>query len=142
MYGVVVNDKNKNFSVPRFISVPVNRVGARDGGVLFLVRKNLAFKVLGDLKCPDNGAEIGGIKITNVNLPFNLICVYRPPGRVFTQFQWDGILSNVNMESHTLFVGILMLTIPVGIVLTLTLTAKACCRLSWPRVYFYTILTR
>ena len=52
--------------LPGFITFRKDRFGSKDGGILILIKKYLAFYELHNIKSPDHSVEICGLKITNV----------------------------------------------------------------------------
>ena len=61
----------KNFQFPGFVSF--------FGGILVLIRRNLAFKEITDKKPPNKSVELCGLRITNANPIFNIFICYRAP---------------------------------------------------------------
>ena len=76
-----------------------DRTHSRGGGILFLVRKNLAYKVIDKIASPDVTFELCGLNINNVTPKFNLFACYRTPGYTTTQDTWTQIINCVT-DSH------------------------------------------
>ena len=72
-----------------------DRTHSRGGGILFLVRKNLAYKVIDNIASPDVTFELCGLNINNVTPKFNLFACYRTPGYTTTQDTWTQIINCV-----------------------------------------------
>lgn len=90
---------------PGFVTVRRDRVNTRGGGILMLIRKNLAFVTINNLMSPDNSVELCGVHINNVSPPLDIITCYRAPGLTLTQTKWHEILDNVNNRDHCLMMG-------------------------------------
>ena len=60
-----LSNKNNHFGFPGFKIFRKDR-DARGGGILFLLRNNLAFKELSHLNCSTDSVEITGLTITNI----------------------------------------------------------------------------
>ena len=66
-----------NVRYPEFYAYRKDRVHSRGGGILILIRKNLAYNEISDLNSPDISVEMCGIRVTNINPVFELIICYR-----------------------------------------------------------------
>ena len=84
---------------PGFVTFRQDRQQSRGGGIIILIRKNLAFKRIENIVSPDSSVELCGIYLNNVKPALNLIICYRTPGLLLTQDQWDTILSNANLDN-------------------------------------------
>lgn len=94
-----------NLRFPGFQCFRKDRNYAKGGGILFLIRNNLAFCELTDIQSPDRSVEICGIKIQNITPQLDLIACYRSPGLALSQDQWHTIIRNVNNNNNSLLVG-------------------------------------
>ena len=88
-----------------FLTFRKDRRNTRGGGILILLRKNLSYSELKELKIPDDSVELYGISVNNVSPPIDLYICYRAPGLTLTQQQWQEIVNNVDDNKHGLFVG-------------------------------------
>ena len=77
-----------------------DRSYAIGGGILILIRNNLAFVEITNIKCPDDRVELAGIKITNVQPTIDVTVCYRAPGPSLSQTQWDQIFDNIDTKNH------------------------------------------
>ena len=103
--------EDKNFSFPDFSTRRHDRSGfrpedvsTRGGGLLFLVRNTFIAQDIEDLKFPRN-VELAGIRLTNVSPQLDVLCCYRAPSLVLSQFQWDEIFNVCRNRANFLFVG-------------------------------------
>ena len=99
-----VNGKIK-LNFPGFNIFRKDREYTRGGGIIFLIRKNIAFKEINDLISPHQHLEIASIKITNTKTPLNLIACYKPPRISLTQYEWDRLLENCTFYDNVVMVG-------------------------------------
>ena len=97
------SDSNINF--PGFVTFRQDRQQTRGGGILVLVRKNIAFKQIVNIKSPDDRVEVCGLQITNTCPNIDIIVCYRPPGFLMTQSQWDILTNNASANANTIFLG-------------------------------------
>lgn len=93
-----------DFNFPGFVTFRKDRQHARGGGILILIRKNIAFTELKDIRSPDQSVEICGIHINNVNPPLDILACYRSPGLTLTQANWNAILRNMQ-QNNCIFMG-------------------------------------
>lgn len=100
-----LTEKHQNFNLPGFKAVREDRLHGKGGGILILLRNNLAFMKRSNLVSPDISVELAGVTITNVKPKLELIACYRAPESSLTDTQWEDILNNVTDNSHTLLVG-------------------------------------
>lgn len=100
-----LSEKHNNFNIAGFKTVRKDRAHGKGGGILILVRNDLAFKMRSDIVSPDISVELAGVSITNVNPKLEIIACYRAPESSLTDSQWEDILNKVKDKSHTLFVG-------------------------------------
>ena len=70
---------------PGFLILRKDRVHARGGGILFLIRKNIAFHEINNLININPSFELCGIRINNIKEPFKIIVCYKPPNYNATQ---------------------------------------------------------
>ena len=98
-------NKDTNFHFTGFKTFRKDRTDKNGGGIVLLIRNNLAYKEKENLNIPHTSVEIASITITNVKPALNLIVCYRAPSVTLTELQWDQILSNINKSSHTIFLG-------------------------------------
>lgn len=88
-----------------FLMFRKNRMHAKGGGIILLIRKNLAYSEIKNIHTPNTNVEICGISITNVSPPMDIITCYRTPSLTLSQGQWDCILDNVNTNHSSLLLG-------------------------------------
>ncbi|XP_076287597.1 uncharacterized protein LOC143212571 [Lasioglossum baleicum] len=96
---------DKNFHFAGFKTFRKDRLHSRGGGILILIRNNLAYFELQNLKCPDQSVELAGIKITNINPAINIFVCYRAPHSTLSQSQWDEIVTQVDKSQHAILMG-------------------------------------
>lgn len=99
-----LNERKKRFHVPGFKTFRKDRIHADGGGILILMRNNLAYTEISHLRSPDPSVEIAGISITNVEPKLDIVVCYRPKSSL-TQDQWNVIFNNIEGNSKTLLVG-------------------------------------
>ena len=88
-----------------FLTVRKDRIASRGGGIIFLIRKSLAYIEIDNLESPCVSVELCGIHINNVNPSFDLIACYRSPGLVLKQTDWNTIINNIKHSRRCLLVG-------------------------------------
>ena len=88
-----------------FLTYRKDRPDPKGGGIIFFIRKNLAYIEIKDLKTPDESIELCGIRVNNVNPPLDVLACYRSPGLTLTQSQWDALIKNINFHNHCLLMG-------------------------------------
>ena len=93
-----------NLRFPGFLCFRKDRIHSEGGGILFLIRNNLAFGELNDINSPDRSVEMCGIKIHTTIPQLDIIACYRSPGLTLSQDQWHTITRNVN-NNNVIFVG-------------------------------------
>ena len=86
-------------------NIKKNRTYSSGGGILILLRKDIAFYEIQNVKPLNKLVEICGIRITNSNPSIDIYVCYRTPGTTLTQDQWDTITDNVNIGKHSILVG-------------------------------------
>ena len=91
-------DQEQTINYPGFVTFRKDRHHSRGGGILMLIRKNVAYTEMKNLLTPDISVEICGIKITNTNPELKIVACYRAPGLTLAQDQWDMIVSNIHMS--------------------------------------------
>lgn len=82
-----------------------DRTHAKGGGIILLIRRNLAFRQIKNLSAPNENVEICGINFNNISPPLDIITCYRTPGHTLSQDQWDCIINNININKSTIFLG-------------------------------------
>lgn len=98
--------KPKNdFLFSGFKTFRKDRLERDGGGLVFLVRNNLAFHGIEHFKSKTSAVELAGIRVTNVNPQVDILCVYRVPGPSLSQSQWDDVFIDIIKDNHTLVVG-------------------------------------
>lgn len=98
-------NKNSSFEFGQFHTYSLPRADGPGGGLAFIVHNSLQYTLVENIN-EVNGAEIGGIKITNLAKPLTIFAVYRPPGNgSLTDSAWKDIVGNTNGHSHCLLVG-------------------------------------
>ncbi|KAK2574685.1 hypothetical protein KPH14_012943, partial [Odynerus spinipes] len=90
---------------PGFVPLRRDRTQSRGGGILILIRKNMAFSEIRNLSSPDESVELSGIHLNHLNPPLSLIACYRTPGQTLTQDQWDNIVINGAKNGNCIFMG-------------------------------------
>lgn len=98
-------DEEKKINFPGFLTFRKDRQHARGGGILILIRKNIGYVEINDIKSPDPSVEMCGIRIVNTNPSLELFVCYRTPGSTLTQDEWDMIVNNLNNNKHCILVG-------------------------------------
>ncbi|XP_066590556.1 uncharacterized protein [Prorops nasuta] len=98
--------ENSDIYFSGFVAYRKDRLHSKGGGILILIRKNIAFMGLKTQWVPDFPAEICGISFTNTSPQFDLIACYRPPGSTLSQTQWDMIIQkNLKPNCNQILVG-------------------------------------
>ena len=96
----------KNFHISGFKTFRKDReTSSQGGGILALIRNNLAFVELPNINCSDKLVELAGFKITNVHPSLNIVICYRPPDYTLSQAVWDEIFKNTNTSEPIIFMG-------------------------------------
>ena len=70
---------------PGFVTYRKDREYSRGGGIIILVRKNLAFLEITNIQTPVNSVELCGIHLNNINPAIDIIACYRTPGFSLSQ---------------------------------------------------------
>ena len=96
---------NTNINFPGFVNYRIDRSYSTGGGIILLIRKNIAYKEITTIMSPDQSVELCGLKITNTNPTFNLLVCYRSPGLTLNIDQWDTIFLNLSKNQNNIFVG-------------------------------------
>ena len=91
--------------VSGFLTYRQDRITTTGGGILFLIKKSLAFHTIKNVISPDASVEICGIKITKTSPPLDIIACYRSPCLTLSQSFWDTIVQNVNSNNCCLLLG-------------------------------------
>lgn len=74
-----------HFHFPGFKTFRKDRNHSSGGGILMLIRNNLAFLEIDNLTCSEQSVELAGIKITNIKPCIELLVCYRAPGIILCQ---------------------------------------------------------
>lgn len=82
-----------------------DRQYSEGGRILMLIRNNLAYHEIINLKSPDPSVETAGISITNLKSPIEIVVCYRVPSFTLSQAQWNEILQNINTKKHIILMG-------------------------------------
>ena len=97
--------EKENIQFSGFITFRRDRQQGRGGGIIVLLRKNLVFKNIENILCPDESVEMCGIQINNIIPTLDILICYRAPGLVLKQDQWDVIVNNINKNNHSILLG-------------------------------------
>ena len=95
-----LNEKDK-VHFPGYVTYRKDRQYSRGGGIIFLIRKNLAYAEITNMQT-NTLVELCGIHVNNINPPTNIIACYRTPGFSLTQGQWDKIVSYINRNNYAI----------------------------------------
>ena len=95
---------------PGFVVLRKDRTYSVGGGIVFIIKNNLAYKSINNLISPNPYTELLGITLTNCKENINIIACYRPPSRVHFNTDhsvqdWCNIFDNTKLENKTLMVG-------------------------------------
>ena len=100
------NTEEHKIQIPVFLAFRRDRLHTCGGGIIILIRENLNFTEIKNLKTPDaENVELYGIQITNLKKTLNLIVCYKPPNILISQEDFDNLLSNCNLIDNSLIVG-------------------------------------
>lgn len=91
--------------VSGFVTYRSDRKHSRGGGIIILIRKNLAFVEINDIHSPDISVELCGIHLNNIIPATDLFVCYRTPGHSLAQDQWDQIVNNIKLNNHSILLG-------------------------------------
>lgn len=94
-----------HFHFPGFKTFRKDRKHAKGGGIIILVRNNIAYKEIEDLTCSEQSVELAGIKLTNTKPHIDLLVCYRAPGTTLNQTVWDEIFDKIDKSKFTIFSG-------------------------------------
>ena len=75
------------------------------GGIVLLIRKNIAYKEIDNLATRNLSVELCGLRITNTNPALNIYVRYRVPGDTLSQEQWEVVFSNFDLRCNNVFLG-------------------------------------
>ena len=89
---------------PGFVVYRADRLHSRGGGIIMIIRKNLAFTEINNIISPDPSVEICGLHFNNVLPALNVYACYRSPGLNLNQNQWNNIINNIH-SNNSIFVG-------------------------------------
>lgn len=103
--GSWLNNKCTNFQFPGFVTFRKDRVRSAGGGVLLLIRKNIAYKEIDNLIVPNESVELCGVRITNTSPRFNLYACYRAPGDALSLENWETLFSNFDPNQNNVLMG-------------------------------------
>ena len=84
---------------PGFVAFQKDREDTTGGGILILIRKNLAFVEISNIIAPDQAVEMCGIKINSISPPLDVVVCYRTPGLTFSQDDWNAINTMANRKN-------------------------------------------
>lgn len=90
---------------PGFTTFRKDRSHSKGGGILILIRKDIAYKEIPNITSPNDTVELCGLCINNLNPSIDLYVCYRTPNHTLTQNQWDAIFQNINVNNQCIFVG-------------------------------------
>ena len=79
---------------PGFVAFRKDREHASGGGLLLLIRKDLAFVEISNVVIPDQSVEMCGIKLNSISPPLDVLVCYRTPGLNFSQNDCNLIINN------------------------------------------------
>ena len=96
---------SEDFNFTGYVTFRKDRVHSRGGGIIIIIRKNLAYLELKHIRNIDKSVEICEIKITNVTPSLDLIACYRIPGNTLSMSNWETVISNVKHNKPTVLVG-------------------------------------
>ncbi|XP_058810377.1 uncharacterized protein LOC131675415 [Phymastichus coffea] len=99
------NIENEKIIAPGFVQYKKNRTHSTGGGILIMVRKNIAYREIKKIKSPDQSVEVCGIILTNTKPSLDIIVSYRTPGNVLSQEHWHNIIQNINTNRPSILVG-------------------------------------
>ena len=100
-----LKDSDKSIFAKGFVQVKKNRQHATGGGILILIKKEIAFIELNNIISPDTSVELCAIRITNTNPVLDIHVCYRTPGFSLTQEQWNVLVKNVDQNRSCILVG-------------------------------------
>lgn len=66
-----------DFRIPGYISFRKDRLHSKGGGILILIKQNLAFYEIKNIKTPHSTVEMCGLRISNIHPPIDLYACYR-----------------------------------------------------------------
>lgn len=75
------------------------------GGLSISVKKNIEFKILQQWEDIGNEIDIVGIRTRNFKKNFNIVAVYKRPGKVLSMNKWKEIFEFDNSQLETIFLG-------------------------------------
>ena len=100
-----LNSPDINFEIPGFLCYRKDRTHTIGGGIIILIRKDIAFKEITNIQTPDPTIELAGIEITNVSPTFSLFTLYRTPMKTLSLDQWESVFSNLTKYNNYILVG-------------------------------------
>ena len=78
----------------------------RGGGIVLLIRKSYEYSEIKNNQITNNKKiELCGVKILNVEKPFNIFCCYNPPNNNLSEKEWDMIVSNAQAGGESILLG-------------------------------------
>lgn len=98
------NPRASNFQYTGFNVYRKDRIQGRGGGILFMVRKYIAYT---EVSTPfiDSTVELAGIKITSYSPNINIFVGYHVPGAVLDQDKWDKLFDFIDTNENSLLLG-------------------------------------
>ena len=70
-----------------------------------IIKKNIAYIEIDNLKSNNNIIELCGIKLTNFKDSIVILDCYKPPTSSCSQEEWDELFNNIDDNSKALIVG-------------------------------------
>ncbi|XP_076235092.1 uncharacterized protein LOC143179663 [Calliopsis andreniformis] len=98
-------NSNKEFDIPGFHSLRIDRNNRPGGGLIFLAIKSLNFCPVQELCNIVNNLETGAIKMHGVSPSLVLGGCYRVPGTYISQMEWDQLLLTISSHGPCLIIG-------------------------------------
>ena len=93
------------FKCTGFEAFRKDRCNSTGGGILYLIRKNLKFTELSNIRSQSEKKEITGIRITNSSPNIDIIACYRIPSFTLTQTEWNLITSTITNNNNSVLLG-------------------------------------
>ena len=90
---------------PGFVAFRKDRDHTSGGGILLLIRKDLAFVEISNVVIPDQSVEMCGIKLNSISPPLDVLVCYRTPGLNLSQNDWNLIINNTINRKNCLLLG-------------------------------------
>lgn len=97
---------NYRFQFAGFNTFRKDRLTSRGGGIVFLVKKNLAFKEITSCTIQNDKIEITGIRLLNTSPSIDIVACYRIPGLTLSQTEWFDIANSIDCnQTHAILIG-------------------------------------